>query len=275
MFTTKAKEQLALIILGSIAILTVAILVITLGYLLAKGLPSINWDFLSQSPRQMGRQGGVFPFILSTFYLTGVALVLAVPVGVGAAIYLAEYAKVGWLTAMVRFFTEILAGIPSIIFGLFGFIFFVIMLGFGWSLLSGGLTLALMILPTILRTAEEAIKTVPRSYREGSLALGATQGQTIWKAVLPSALPGILTGIILAVGRAVGETAAVLLTAGSSVLPPLGLLDSARSLSVHLYILAVEGISTEKAFATAVVLITLVLIINFTATKLVRRLTPQ
>lgn len=275
MLTPKAKERLALIILGSIAVLTVAILAITLGYLLAKGLPAINWEFLSQAPRRMGRQGGIFPFILSTFYLTGVALFLAVPVGVGAAIYLTEYAKVRWLTTTVRFFTEILAGIPSIVFGLFGFIFFVITLGFGWSLLSGGLTLALMILPTILRTAEEAIKTVPYSYREGSLALGATQGQTIWKIVLPSALPGILTGIILAVGRAVGETAAVLLTAGSSVLPPLGLLDSARSLSVHLYILAVEGISTEKAFATAVVLITLVLILNFTATKLVRRLTPQ
>ncbi len=273
--TVKTQQKIALAVLWMLAGLTIGALAIILGYIFVKGLPFVNWDFLSESARRMGREGGILPFAISTLYLTGVGILVATPIGVGAAIYLTEYTKQGFLTNMIRFFTEILAGIPSIIFGLFGFIFFVITMKMGWSVLSGGLTLALMVLPTIVRTAEEAIKAVPESYREGSLALGATKSQTISRVVLPSALPGILTGIILGVGRAVGETAALLLTAGSSLMTPISLLDPARSLSVHLYILAVEGISTEKAFATAVVLILIILAINMTATRLIRRLAPK
>lgn len=273
--SARTTQKIALTSLWVIALTVIAILVVILGYLLVKGLPYINWEFLTQSARRMGREGGILPFILGTVYLTGVGVLIAAPIAVGAAIYLTEYTRQGPITTAIRFFTETLAGIPSIIFGLFGFIFFVITLGLGWSVLSGGLTLALMILPTIVRTAEEALKSVPQAYREGSLALGATQWQTIRKVVLPSALPGILTGVILGIGRAVGETAALLLTAGSSVLTPLSPLDPARSLSVHLYILAVEGISTQKAFSTAVVLIGLVLLINLTATRFVRRLAPK
>jgi phosphate transport system permease protein len=223
----------------------------------------------------MGRLGGIFPTIVGTLYLTVVALAIAAPFGVGAAIYLTEYAKRGRLTNVLRFGVESLAGVPSIIFGLFGFVAFVIFLGFGWSILSGGLTLALMILPTIIRTSEEAIKTVPRSYREGSLALGATQWQTIRKVVLPSALPGILTGLILGLGRAVGETAAVMLTAGSSLGMPVSIMDPVRTMSIHLYVLAVEGLSLEKAYATATVLIFVILLINLVATRTIRLLAPR
>jgi phosphate transport system permease protein len=256
-------------------LLTVAILVSLLYYVLAKGLPQLSWSFLVDSPRRMGRQGGILPTIVGTLYLTLVAVALAAPLGIGAAIFLAEYAPRGRATRLLRFGTETLAGVPSIIFGLFGFVTFVIFLQLGWSILSGGLTLALMILPTIIRTAEESIKTVPRAFREGSLALGATRWQTTARVVLPSALPGILTGVILGIGRAVGETAAVLLTAGSSLQMPLSLLDPARTMSIHLYILAVAGISLDRAYATAAALIILILFINLVATRAIRALAPK
>ncbi|RYD04737.1 hypothetical protein N752_12485 [Desulforamulus aquiferis] len=179
------------------------------------------------------------------------------------------------MVKVIRFATETLAGIPSIIFGLFGFAFLVLFMGFSWSLLSGGLTLAFMVLPTIVRTSEEAIKSVPLSFREGSMALGATKWQTVWKIVLPSALPGILTGIILSMGRAVGETAAVILTAGSSLNIPASIMDPGRTMSVHLYILAMEGISMEKAYATAAVLIILIFVINSLANLIMRKMTSN
>lgn len=262
-------------LLWAAAAVTTAILLSLLLYVLAKGLPLVSWEFLTALPRRMGRLGGIWPTVVGTLYLAGVALVVAAPVGVAAAVYLAEYAPPGRLTRLYRFGTETLAGVPSIIFGLFGFATFVILFRLGWSVLSGGLTLALMILPTLIRTAEEALKAVPRAYREGSLALGATRWQTVWRVVLPSALPGILTGLLLGLGRAVGETAAVLLTAGSSLAVPASPLDSARAMSVHLYILAVEGISLERAYATASVLIITVLALNLLATQLVRRLSPK
>nr|WP_207754977.1 phosphate ABC transporter permease PstA [Desulforadius tongensis] len=250
-------------------ILTLGILFLILFHIISQGIFGINWEFLTQAPKKMGKEGGVLPAIVGTVYLVAVALAVATPIGVMAGIYLTEYTRKGKLVSTIRFFTETLAGIPSIVFGLFGFLFFVIFLEWGWSIISGGLTVAFMILPTIVRTTEEAIKSVPQSYREGSLALGATRWQTVYKIVLPSALPGIVTGIILGIGRVVGETAAVYLTAGTSgFIIPSSVWDPARTLSVHLFVLASEGISFEKAYATAAVLIMLIFVINFMANKL-------
>ncbi len=253
------------------ATLTIFVLIAIIGYILINGITHINWEFLSQDPKRMGREGGIFSIIIGTIYLTMIAIAIAAPIGVAAAVYFTEYSKDGKWVRLIRFGTEILAGIPSIIFGLFGFTFFVIFLGLRWSLLSGGLTLAIMILPTLVRATEESLKTVPLSYREGSLSLGATKWQTIVKVVLPSCMSGILTGLILGIGRAVGETAAVMLTAGSSLGLPTSLMDPARTMSVHLYILASEGLSKEKTFATAALLVILVLIINTIASKITNK----
>jgi phosphate transport system permease protein len=199
------------------------------------------------------------------------AMAIAVPLGVGTAVYLTEYTRESSVTRVIRFGADCLAGIPSILFGLFGFIFFVTMLRMGWSLLSGGLTLALMILPTIIRTSEEAIRAVPDAYREVSYSLGATRLRTVLRVVLPNALPGIVTGVMLGIGRSVGETAAVIFTAGSALRMPDSLFSSARTMSVHFYILAREGISTENAYGTAAVLILSVLAINAIAYGLMHR----
>ena len=212
-------------------------------FVLRRGLPELSTTFLTEGPRDMGRQGGILPMIVGTLYVTGLGVAVATPIGLGTAIYLTEYTKEGRVTRLVRFGSDCLAGVPSIIFGLFGFVFFVIYLGMGWSVLAGGLTLAFMTLPTIIRTAEEAIRAVPASYREVSYTLGATKWQTVLKVVLPSALPGIVTGIILGMGRAIGETAAVIFTAGSSLKMPISVFDPARTMSVHFYLLAREGIS--------------------------------
>jgi phosphate transport system permease protein len=220
-----------------------------------------------------GKEGGISTTIVGTLYLTLVALVIAVPLGVGSALYLEEYAdRRSRFAYLVNLTSETLAGIPSIIFGLFGFVIFVIFLNLGWSIFSGGITLAIMVLPTFIRTSQEAINSVPHEYRENSLALGASKWQTISKIIIPSAVSGIITGIILAAGRAVGETAAVVLTAGSSLGMPVLLSDPARTMSVHLYMLAMEGISMERAFGTAFLIIVLVIIINYLANLSLRRL---
>lgn len=253
---------------GSISLLAFLVMIsllLIMGYILLNGVGHINLEFLIKEPSSMGREGGIFSVIIGTLILTLFSVLIATPIGVAAAIFFTEYSAGKKWVGPIRFFTEILAGIPSIIFGLFGFAFFVIFLGFGWSILSGGLTLAIMILPTLIRATEESLKTVPMSYREGSLSLGATKLQTITRVIIPSCLPGILTGIILGVGRAIGETAAVMLTAGSNLRMPTSLLDSTRTMSVHLYTLASEGISLEKTFATASLLIIMVLIINTAA----------
>ncbi|WP_236932631.1 phosphate ABC transporter permease PstA [Geosporobacter ferrireducens] len=268
---SRISEKLAYIGIYLAAILTICALVSIIGYVLLNGLKYIDLEFFTQEPSSMGRQGGIYSIIIGTIYLTAVAIAIATPIGVAAAIYLTEYAKETKFVKLIRFGTETLAGIPSIIFGLFGFVFFVIFLGFRWSILSGGLTLAMMILPTLVRTTEESIKTVPQAYREGSFALGATKLQTIMKVVLPSSISGILTGLILGIGRAIGETAAVMLTAGSSLGVPKTLMDPARTMAVHTYILASEGLSKEKTFATATVLILLVLFINFMANMTANR----
>ena len=233
---------------------------------------NLTLRYLVEEPGLSGKVGGISTIIANTFMMLALTLVLAGPVGVAAAIYLVEYAKQGALVRAIRLGTETLAGIPSIIFGLFGFLFFVDILGFGFGLLSGCLTLTLMILPTIVRTSEEALKAVPKSLREGSLALGATKLQTILRVVVPAAAPGVLTGLILAVGRAVGETAALLFTMGSDYKLAKGLFSSARSLSAHVYLLFAEGISFDRAFSTATVLIVIVLAFNAAARLLVSRM---
>lgn len=233
---------------------------------------NLTWKYLVEAPRLSGKVGGISTIILNTLSMLLLTLLMAAPIGVAAAVYLVEYAKQGPLVRILRLGTETLAGIPSIIFGLFGFLFFVNILKLGFGLLSGCLTLTLMILPTIVRTSEEALKSVPRSLREGSLALGATKLQTIARVTIPAASPGILTGLILGVGRAVGETAALLFTMGSDYKLAKGLFSSARVLSSHVYLLFAEGISFDRAFSTATVLIVLVLIFNFAAKRLVGRI---
>ena len=253
------------------AFFTLGVMFWILMQVLIEGVPLLHWRFFVDSPRQMGRTGGIFSTIVGTVALTVVAIIVATPLGVGTAIFLREYTREGKASRIIRFGTDCLAGVPSIIFGLFGFVFFVILLGMGWSILSGGLTMAIMILPTIICTAEEAIKAIPYSYREVSFALGGTRWQTVAKVVLPNALPGILTGVLLGVGRSVGETAAIILTAGSSLLVPTTLFSPTRTMAVHFYILAREGISLEMAYATGAALIILILIINAGANWMLHR----
>jgi phosphate transport system permease protein len=251
--------------------ITFAVLVFILAFILVHGLPHVTWSFLSQSPTSMGREGGIFPMILGTLIVAGLAVLLAAPIGVATAVYLTEYTRAGRLTAVIRFGADCLAGVPSIIFGLFGFVFFAIALRMGLSVLSGSLTLALMVLPTIIRTSEEAIRAVPNSYREVSWGLGGTRWQTVFYVVLRAALPGIATGIVLSIGRSISETAAVMLTAGSALRLPRSLFDSSRTLALHFYLLSREGISMPNAYATASVLIIAILALNLLAYALMRR----
>lgn len=267
----KYTQGLAFGLLWLTALITIGCLVLIIFFILKEGLPSLNWEFLTAYPRRMGREGGIYPTIIASIYLTFVSLLIATPIGIGTAIYLTEYTREGVATRIIRFAIETLAGVPSIIFGLFGFAFFVTFLRIGFSILSGAMTLALMVLPTIIRTAEEGIKAVPDSYREGSLALGATKWVTIAKVVLPAALPGIITGVILGVGRAIGETAAVWLTVGGALRLPISVMDSARPMTLHLYTLAAEGLSLPKAYATASVLIICIGLINTAANLLMSR----
>jgi phosphate transport system permease protein len=267
----RTTQAAALAGMWVLAILTLGVLAFILAYLLAHGLPHVTWSFLTESPRSMGREGGILPMIVGTLWVSGLAVLIAAPVGVATAIYLTEYTREGRVTAVIRFGADCLAGIPSIIFGLFGFVFFVITLGMGLSIVSGALTLALMVLPTIIRTTEEAIRAVPPSYRDASYGLGSTRWQMVTQVVLRSALPGIGTGIVLSIGRSVSETAAVMLTAGSALGLPHTAFDSSRTLALHFYILSREGISMTNAFATASVLIIAILAINLAAYGLMRR----
>ena len=265
------SEKIAKVIIWGAALTVLVVLIAIIIYLMFKGLPLVNWSFLTEIPRNMGRSGGISSTIVGTLMVTLVAIVIAVPFGIGTAFYLAEYTNESIITRIIRFSAESLAGIPSIVYGLFGFVFFVIYLDLGWSVLAGGLTLAVMILPTIIRTSEEAIRAVPQSYREVSFSLGGTKWQTIIKAVFPSALQGIANGIILSIGRCVAETAAVVLTAGSALRMPSSLFSPTRTMAVHFYILAREGISMENAYGTAALLIVLIFFINVVANTLVNR----
>ena len=265
------SQKIAKIIIWTAALSVLAILLFIIAYILIKGFPVINWRFLTEIPAGMGREGGISSTIAGTVLVTAVAVIIALPFGIGTAFYLAEYTKENIVTKIIRFSAESLAGIPSIVYGLFGFIFFVMYLNMGWSILSGGLTLAFMILPTLIRTAEEAIRTVPQSYREVSFSLGATKWQTISRVVFPSALSGISNGIILSVGRCVAETAAVILTAGSALRMPSSIFSPTRTMAVHFYTLAREGISMENAYGTAALLIILIFIINVAANAIVNK----
>lgn len=251
--------------------ITVFILLFIIVFILRKGIPVIDLSFLFRNPVDMGRSGGIFSTVVGTIVLTGVAVLIATPLGVGTAIFLTEYTWENRVTRIIRFGADCLAGIPSIIFGLFGFILFVTKLRFGWSVLSGGLTLAFMILPTIIRTSEEAIRSVPAAYRQASFSLGATRWQMVTRVVLPAALPGIVTGIILSVGRSIGETAAVIFTAGSALHIPTSVFSSSRTMAVHFYILAREGISMPNAYGTAAVLVIAILVINVITYYLMER----
>ncbi len=254
---------------GMVIILT---LFAVLGYVAVKGMESISLEFLLGIPVNAGRGGGIYPAILGTLYLTVIALLFATPVGVGAAVYLTEFTREGRLTNAIRLGADTLNAVPSIVFGLFGFALFVFYLRDytgGVSILSGGLTLGLMILPTVIRTSELAIKSVPASEKEGSYALGATKLYTIRKIILPSALPGIVTGLILGLGRAAGETAPIIFTA--AVLNPIlpdSIFDPTMALTTHLYTLTSEGISEKNAFGTALVLMLMILILNYIARSL-------
>jgi phosphate transport system permease protein len=262
MKANKLSQGAAVAVLGGATLLCLAIVAFIIGFVLEKGLPQLSLEFLFSKPRNMGKAGGIFPAIVGTLLLSLMAIAIALPLGVGTAVYLAEYTRETLLTRAIRFGTDCLAGIPSIIFGLFGYIFFVTTLRMGWSLIAGSLTLAIMVLPTLIRTSEEAIRAVPQSWREVSLSLGATRWETVRKVVLPNALPGIVTGVMLSFGRSIGETAAVIFTAGSSFRLPKGAFDSVRTLAVHFYILAREGISSERAYGTASVLVIAVLAVN-------------
>lgn len=256
------------------ATISVGFLFWVIWYILSNGLSHVSWAFITGDYTSIGQESGIWPIIVSTLYIILCAISIAAPIGIMTAIYLTEYAKKGskWVK-VIRFCTESLAGVPSIIFGLFGMTFFVGILGLGFSILSGALTLSVLILPVIIRTTEEALMAVPNTYREGAYGLGASKIYTIWKIILPCAMPGIVTSIILSIGRIIGESAPVFLTAGMVARIPDSLLDSGRTLTVHLYKLTQELYTIHEwnqAYATATVLIVLVLIIN-TLTKLIAK----
>ncbi len=270
-FNAKTSQKIAKFVIWTAALLVIAILFSIIVHILIKGIPMLSWQFLTDIPRDMGRAGGISSSIVGTLIVTAVAVIVATPFGIGTAIYLTEYTRESRITRIIRFSAESLAGIPSIVYGLFGFIFFVIYLKMGWSILSGGLTMAIMILPTLIRTSEEAIRTVPQLYREVGFSLGLTKWQAITRTVLPSALPGIMNGVILSIGRCVAETAAVILTAGSALRMPTSIFSPTRTMAVHFYILAREGISMDNAYGTAALLIILILLLNVGFNILVNR----
>lgn len=260
---------LLLVILSML--ITAFVVVVLVGYILIKGIPNLSpdlfaWEYTSENVSMM-------PAIINTITMTLLTLVIAVPLGIGAAIYLVEYAKKGnKLVKIIRMTAETLSGIPSIVYGLFGFLMFNITLGWSYSMLGGAVTLAIMILPLIMRTTEEALIAVPDSFREGSFGLGAGRLRTVFKIILPSAMPGILAGVILAVGRIVGETAALIYTAGTVAGIPENVMGSGRTLSIHMYALLNEGFYTEQAYATAVVLLVMVIGINALSSRIAKKI---
>jgi len=257
------KISFTIVIISIIIVLS--ILSILLGYIIFNGSGALNWEFLTAPHRDLGRQGGIVTALLGTLYLAAGAIAIALPVGVGAAIYLVEYTKEGKITKIIRTAADLLNGTPSIVFGLFGFAFLVLFLGWGRVLLAGQITLAFMIIPTVLRTSEEALKSVPQSIREGSLAVGATRWQTIKRVVLPPASPGIITGAILGIGRAAGETAPIMFIAVTfSAFWPTSFFEPVNALSYHILVLATEVPGTEaKAAAGGAALVLLMLVIGF------------
>lgn len=274
----KRKQVLVFWMFRSAAIINGLALAVILGFLLVNGLPALSWEFLSEFPRESMTQGGIFPCIAGTFMLAFSAMLVALPLGVASAIYLNEYARPGKLLRLIRICINNLAGVPSVVFGLFGLGLFVTVLQMGVSILAGAFTLGALTLPVVIGTTEEAMRSVPDTYREASLGLGATKWQTIYRVVLPAALPGILTGSILSISRAAGETAAIMFTAAVFFTPqmPQGVLDDVMALPYHIYVLATAGTEIEKTrplqYGTALVLIALVLGMNLLAIWLRARL---
>lgn len=270
-YLRRPKSLIVYILIMLSAALTVAVILFIIGYILIKGVPNITPELFSL--KYNSKNLSMLPSIINTLYLTFLTLLIAVPVGVFSAIYLVEYAKKGSkFVKLIRVTNETLSGIPSIVYGLFGFLAFVIARSWGYSMIAGVITLAIMVLPVIIRTTEESLMAVDNSYREGSFGLGAGKLRTIFKIVLPSAVPGILSGIILAIGRIVGETAALIYTAGTVPDAATKLTSSSRTLSVHLYCLLNESLHTDQAYATAVVLLVVVLIINALSSAIAKKI---
>lgn len=271
----KISSVILRIVMYASAGFTAAALLFILGYILAKGIPNLTspglfaWEYTSDNV-------SLVPAAINTLMLVALALVMSIPFGIGSAIYLTEYAKKGnKFVSIIRVTTETLNGIPSIIYGLFGMLFFVTALKWQYSILAGAATVAIMVLPTIMRTTEEALLAVPDSFREASLALGAGKIRTIFKIVLPSAMPGILSGVILAIGRMVGETAALLYTSGAVASVAKGVMSPGRTLAIHMYTISSEAFHTNQTFATAVVLLVIVFILNALASFVAKKLTKK
>ena len=270
-YTRKPTSLIMLILVIGAAVITLAVLIFIIAYILINGVPNLSWSLFRWNYNS--ENSSMMPAIINTVIMTILALLISVPFGIGAAVYLVEYAKRGnKLVGIVRITAETLTGIPSIVYGLFGMLFFVTQLKWRLSMLAGAFTLAIMILPVIMRTTEEALMAVPDSYREGSFGLGAGKFRTVFKIILPSAMPGILSGVILAIGRIVGETAALMYTAGT-VPAVQGLLSSGRTLAVHMYVLSSEGLYMGPAYATAVILLVVVLLMNLVSSLIAKRLT--
>jgi phosphate transport system permease protein len=261
--SAKTNQNIAKTLIWGAGAVTALILMVIVIYVLVRGLPFVNWQFLTTAPQGgLSGEGGISSAIVTTLYLIGLTIAMLIIPGVGAAIYLTEYARDNWGTRAIRYAINTLAGVPSIVFGLFGFALFVTVLHLNFSILSGSLTLVCLLLPTLISTSEEAIRAVPHYQREAGLALGATKWQTIFHVILPAALPGIVTGIILCIGRAIGETACLYVTMGGSAAMPSGLLSGGRTLALHVYYLATDTHAFDKAMATAAILVILVIIIN-------------
>ena len=272
----KLSEQAAFWLFRLMSIAVVGVLFWILGFIIVKGIGVISWEFLTGMPRDGMTAGGILPAIVGTLCLTLGSIVIAFPLGILSGIYISEYTRDNWLVKLIRIMTNNLSGVPSIVFGLFGMALFVNTLGFGDSIIAGSFTLALLVLPIVIRTTEEALRRIDNSYRLGSLALGATKLQTIRRVLLPMAMPNIITGLILSVGRVSGETAPILFTAVAYFLPklPSSLFDQVMALPYHLYVIATSGTDLEAtrpmAYGTALVLIAIVLVINLAANGLRR-----
>jgi phosphate transport system permease protein len=267
----KLAQKIMNIVFITSGVIVILILIFIISWILLKGTPVINLEFLLSNPVNSGKSGGIFPMIVSSLYVTLVTGLIATPLGIGAATYIAEYSKESRVVDIIRFGAETLASIPSIVFGLFGMAFFVVFLHLGWSILSGGLVLAIMSLPTIFQVSEVAISSIPNSYKEGSYGLGATKWQTTYRIVLPAAIPGITTGVILGLTRAISEAAAVMYSVGSAIQTPISIFDPGRPLPLHLYTLATEGISLKNAYGTAAVLVIIVLIITLVSNYVINK----
>lgn len=265
------SNNIAMVVLWGSAITTVVILFSIIGYVFINGIQAISFAFIFTWPRGVNAEGGIWPTITNTLYVTLLAMIITTPIAVLAAVYLTEYARQGRIVTTIRFAADSLASVPSIVLGLFGFALFVEALGFKFSLTSAALALTFLMLPIVMRTTEEAIRSVPRYISWGAYGMGATKWQTVSRATLPAAAPRIITGIILATGRAVGETAVVIYTMGDAIHQAVTPMDSGRPMTVHLYRLAMEGINLQAAYGTALVLMALILTFNLTARWVLKR----